>query len=64
MKKIIFTILFAVVAMAIYSQKKVPMNYENQWRKVEDLEGKSLPKSAQAEVDAILLTPCRPGEEP
>ena len=54
MKKIIFTILFAVVAMAIYSQKKVPMNYENQWRKVEDLEGKSLPKSAQAEVDAIL----------
>ena len=54
MKNLIFIMLLLVLTATAYPQKKNTMNYENQWKEVEAMEKKSLPKSAAGVVDAIL----------
>lgn len=54
MKNLIFTMLLLVLTTTAYPQKKNTMNYDNQWKEVEAMEKKSLPKSAAGVVDAIL----------
>jgi len=57
MKKIIPTLLFLLVAYGVFSQNRQTMKeyrYASEWAKVMELEQKSLPQSASAEVDRIL----------
>ncbi|MDO5523677.1 MAG: hypothetical protein Q4G48_06485 [Bacteroidia bacterium] len=54
MKKLIFTLVAALIFLSLQAQTKQTMNYNEQWQKVAEFEKKSLPKSASQEVDNIL----------
>ena len=56
MKKYIFLIAVGLMVFTtIFSQNKKTMEYIDNWKKVDEFERKSLPKSAAAEVNNILL---------
>ena len=54
MKQAISILIALLCFGAIYAQKTSKMNYEQEWKTVQEFEKKSLPKSAAEEVDKIL----------
>lgn len=54
MKKLLFIVVAGIFIFSLQAQTKQTMNYDQAWKKVAEMEQKSLPKSALEEVDNIL----------
>ena len=54
MKKLLPVVAAAIFLLPLQAQNQQPMDYDQAWEKVAQLEQKSLPKSASEQVDHIL----------
>ncbi|MDO5664028.1 MAG: alpha-2-macroglobulin family protein [Bacteroidia bacterium] len=54
MKKLLMIAIAGIFFLSLQAQTKQTMNYDQAWKKVAELEQKSLPKSAAEEVNSIL----------